>query len=60
MLVTAVVCVGQTDMMRFEYQTPDGATYQIEAPNEQAAMSIIQRNFAPKTLEERGAVAGRP
>lgn len=58
MRVTAVAYVGQTDMMRFEYQTPDGATYQIEAPNEQAAMSIIQRNFAPKTLEERGAVAG--
>lgn len=45
-------------MMKFEYQTPDGATYEIEAPSEQVALSIIKQNFAPKSLEERGAVAG--
>lgn len=43
-------------MARFQIQGPDGV-YEIEAPNEQAAMSAIGM-MSPKSLEERGAVAG--
>lgn len=43
-------------MARFQIQGPDGI-YELEAPNEQAAMAVIQQ-MGSKTLEERGAVAG--
>lgn len=43
-------------MARFQIQGPDGL-YEIEAPNEQAAISAIQQSFAPQQSEIK-AVAG--
>ena len=45
-------------MARFQIQGADGGIYELEAPNEQAAMAAISQMTSPKTLEERGAVAG--
>lgn len=45
-------------MARFQIQGADGGIYELEAPNEQAAMAAISQMTGPKTLEERGAVAG--
>lgn len=55
-------------MARFEVQAPDGTTYQIEAPDQAAAMAAIQaimggnrktaRDEAMATMRERSKAAG--
>lgn len=55
-------------MAKFEVQAPDGTTYQIEAPNEAAALSAIQtimggnrksaRDEKMAVMRERSAAAG--